>query len=127
MTRTKAKELIASAKAKSAGRICTYELQRKPPHQGGDCCVGGAMQLEIEPNNARPFPGTTSLAETLRKKNPRLDYETSQRAACKIITANDAGKFEDAWQIVEDALCFGEDEVLPAIAAESAADRFAGR
>lgn len=65
-------------------------------------CVGGALCLSVNVDNR--FPRTVTLEYALRLLNPRLSTLPSERYATLIIENNDNGKFEEAWQVAQQAL-----------------------
>ena len=70
-------------------------------------CVGGAFILAAgvihDPIKHR-FPEATTLTYYLRYVNPRLTHKTAASLASKLVEANDKGKFEEAWDYLDQAL-----------------------
>jgi len=100
-------------------RVAVEEIRKRYPNPvkaGGSVdplsyCTGGAVCLFADlPVH---FPLIHRLAEALRKLNPELSsyvvknehgWSKAASYALSIITANDAGDFERAWQLVGEAL-----------------------
>ena len=72
-------------------------------------CVGGAFMFWLGDDEWHGFPGPDWLASGLMKANPRLPDAKSW--AWAIIAPNDHGDFERAWQVLENALAWGREEV----------------
>jgi hypothetical protein len=50
------------------------------------------------------FPNETDLEQVLQKLNPALDTTTACQYSKLIISYNDRGEFEKAWEVAEQAL-----------------------
>lgn len=70
-----------------------------------DCyCVGGAICRVLGRDIA--FPGSFALDSILTYANPNLRGIRGLDFARRIISANDKGKFEKAWELADEALNF---------------------
>ena len=75
------------------------------PGHTGYYCVGGAFCLMVSNELiCEAFPWASDLASTFRHAIPRLTTEQSNEYADAIIAANDAGRFEEAWELLGEVL-----------------------
>ena len=65
-------------------------------------CIGGAICLAH--GLEMYFPNETYLEQVLQKLNPALDTITACQYSKLIISYNDRGEFEKAWEVAEQAL-----------------------
>jgi hypothetical protein len=68
-------------------------------------CVGGAFVCYV--NGDIPFPTIDELSDQLLANNPNLKWEEAMGFADEIITANDDGDFDGAWNLLDAALKLG--------------------
>lgn len=85
--------------------------------ENGRYCVGGALCLYTGIESRIPM--TATLANRLRVINPALWDKTPRTLkdmgstyAFQIITANDDGDFEKAWQLLGEALTFSKTSII---------------
>lgn len=88
-------------------------------------CVGGVLgkslsKKDFENISARPicpsdpcfscdkFPSAYALEDIIIALNDRIDIKNAHRFAEAIITLNDDGCIEKAWEVAEEALCYPE-------------------
>jgi hypothetical protein len=69
-------------------------------------CVGGALCQFV--GNGIEFPTVSMLANVLCAVNKNLSDEKGGEYAFKIIMENQAGNFDSAWDVLGDALSYGE-------------------
>ena len=85
------------------------EKYPNPVKLHGSCdehyCVGGALYRFLGGNIG--FPISHDLANTLRLANKNLSEGTATEYANTIISENDAGHFNDAWEALGYALSYG--------------------
>jgi len=92
-------------------------IETDEPYPQCNYCVGGALQMALgkESNNVNTvslstirgnFPSVDSLAETLQDQF-KMPYGTAYNFADNIISKNDAGRFQEAWFLVEQAINWG--------------------
>lgn len=77
----------------------------------GKCyCVGGAFAAYVynidlnEANEATRFPTESIIRLAAHKANPSLHGNLCEALVCDLVTANDEGNFERAWQCVQELL-----------------------
>lgn len=72
----------------------------------GDYCVGGACVLAcgMPWDGAIVFPPYADIADALTHLNSKLSRNAATRYAQEIVRENDAGRFTNAWAVVELAL-----------------------
>ena len=85
-----------------------YPDPRVAPKHGDDLvngyCVGGAVCMMA--NIDSPFPGTYILAKALCDLNGKLPHSVAYTYADSILTSNDLGAFDAAWEIVKKTLTY---------------------
>jgi len=73
-------------------------------------CVGGALQMalgkEVNDTDRGNFPSVENLAQTLQY-HFKMPYGTAYNFADNIISKNDAGRFQEAWFLVGQAMNWG--------------------
>ena len=93
-------------------RTAPIRAQFPSPQIGGSAmpwgtyCVGGAFIRYHGRPYGPGFPGPSMLAVALRYVNPNLNDYQSVEFAARIIGSNDRGAFDEAWQVVEEALAW---------------------
>src|SRR5947208_17018520 len=95
-------------------KISVKELREKYPSPVASItkdgyCVGGALCLELNEMGkftADRFPIGRELCDALIVANPNLYSDDAMDYANLITRSNDAGKFEEAWQMLETALTY---------------------
>lgn len=99
--------------------IRAKEVREKHPHvmsaggPVGTYCVGGAFLIFMRSSgdlraNPYPFPNHQYLAEKLRIANDLLSWDRAIYYAQQITSRNDAYEFEKAWELLDEALTFGQ-------------------
>lgn len=82
-----------------AGRQAQYPYSRK------EYCCGGAYCMYVGITDPEMmFPMQRELAAVLKEQNETLDWEGAHEFARSIIDYNDASLFEEAWQLLAQAL-----------------------
>lgn len=96
----------------SAPRITAADIRLKYPNPttcpedgtGAEgYCVGGALCMAVGVNTGG-FPYPEKIAEALRCARPSMPRHVARDAASRILIANDKGRFEDAWKLLDAAL-----------------------
>lgn len=88
-------------------------IETEEPYPQCNYCVGGAVQMAFgkEVNNADGgnFPSVDSLTQTLQYQC-KIPFKTAFTLADNIISKNDAGRFAEAWFLVNQALNFESEQ-----------------
>jgi hypothetical protein len=89
-------------------------LNAPEAHKPGCYCVGGAFLAVLDETATPgypdiPFPEPEVIAEGLRRANPSLTVDRSNRYAWNIINDNDAEDFDDAWKDLDAAMTYGRE------------------
>jgi hypothetical protein len=76
-------------------------------------CVGGAFLMFLkEYGNMNvteyPFPHGAYIADILRRVNPMLPWDRAIYYGSQITHWNDASRFDEAWDMLDEALTFGQ-------------------
>lgn len=102
--------------------ITVEKLKKKYPNpilcdksKRGCYCVGGAFVCEVKRFNIFTassdfrFPHPTDVRQSLIEINPKLSYRLANIFACDITGYNDGGQFEKAWETLDRALNYTDD------------------
>lgn len=71
---------------------------------GKQYCVGGALCRYQTGEQDYGFPAVGDLRKVLQHANPRLDWREAKTYATSIIAANDSSEFDQAMDILAEAL-----------------------
>ena len=88
-------------------------IETDEPYPQCNYCVGGAVQMafgkEVNNTDWGNFPSVDSLTQTLQYQC-KIPFKTAFTLADNIISKNDAGRFSEAWFLVEQALNFESEQ-----------------
>lgn len=100
MTKNEAHILVLDLKAKYPNPVCASDSDSVPTV----CCVGGAF-CRATTEESELFPDKDSIARALLRANMYL-VDRAYDYAYTIIALNDMGQFNEAWDTLENALCY---------------------